>query len=301
MTAFFCVGTFVGIHKNSKSKNPHLNGHNASSSIPPGGTPKNMPTKPSKNFPKHSVDISEEAGVRYLHFGSDWVQGAMRIARPWALELSYTREMMAGLLLRPTNLWPRSALLVGLGAGSLAKFIYRNLPDCRITIIEINPQIEFIARQYFKLPDDPRRLDVVIGCGADYMLSGDRQFDLLLADGFDADARAGALDTVPFYQACRARLSDRGLFGANLLGHNKGFQGSVERIKSAFDNRVAVFPSCDSGNTIAFATGGEPVDLSLEEMRERAVKLKKDHGLDLLPTISRLQLMHPLPDGHLRF
>ena len=30
----------------------------------------------------HSVDISEEAGVRYLHFGSDWVQGAMRIARP---------------------------------------------------------------------------------------------------------------------------------------------------------------------------------------------------------------------------
>ena len=47
-----------------------------------------MPTKPSKNFPKHSVDISEEAGVRYLHFGSDWVQGAMRIARPWALELS---------------------------------------------------------------------------------------------------------------------------------------------------------------------------------------------------------------------
>ena len=208
---------------------------------------------------------------------------------------------MAGLLLRPTNLWPRSALLVGLGAGSLAKFIYRNLPDCRITIIEINPQIEFIARQYFKLPDDPRRLDVVIGCGADYMHSGDRQFDLLLADGFDADARAGALDTVPFYQACRARLSDRGLFGANLLGHNKGFQGSVERIKSAFDNRAAVFPSCDSGNTIAFATGGEPVDLSLEEMRERAVKLKKDRGLDLLPTISRLQLMHPLPDGHLRF
>ena len=105
-----------------------------------------MPTKPSKNFPKHSVDISEEAGVRYLHFGSDWVQGAMRIARPWALELSYTREMMAGLLLRPTNLWPRSALLIGLGAGSLAKFIYRNLPDCRITIVEINPQIEFIAR-----------------------------------------------------------------------------------------------------------------------------------------------------------
>ena len=52
---------------------------------------------------KHGIEIevSEEAGVRYLHFGSDWVQGAMRIARPWSLELDYTREMMTCLLLRP--------------------------------------------------------------------------------------------------------------------------------------------------------------------------------------------------------
>ena len=44
------------------------------------------------------IDISEENGVRYLHFGSEWVQGAMRIRRPYALELAYTREMMAPLL-----------------------------------------------------------------------------------------------------------------------------------------------------------------------------------------------------------
>ncbi|HTY99766.1 MAG TPA: spermidine synthase, partial [Rhodocyclaceae bacterium] len=50
--------------------------------------------------------VSEEAGVRYLHFGSAWVQGAMRIARPFALELDYTREMMACLLLRPEPDWP---------------------------------------------------------------------------------------------------------------------------------------------------------------------------------------------------
>ena len=255
--------------------------------------------RPAKKLPQHSVDISEEDGVRNLHFGSDWIQGAMRIARPWSLELAYTREMMAGLLLRPLQHWPRSALLVGLGAGSLAKFIYRYLPDCRITVVEINPQVEFIARQFFKLPDDPRRLDVVIGCGADYMLGGDRRFDLILVDGYDPDAKAGVLDTEPFYQACRARLGDDGICSVNLLGRNRGFQGSVERIKAAFDGRVAVFPSCDSGNTIAFATGGNPVAVSLDEMRARAEQLKKDTRLNLLPTISRLQLSHPLPDGRL--
>ncbi len=253
----------------------------------------------SKKPPRHSVDISEEDGVRYLHFGSDWVQGAMRIARPWSLELAYTREMMAGLLLRSAP-WPRHALLVGLGAGSLAKFIYRNLPACRITVVEINPQVEFVARQYFKLPDDPQRLEVITGCGADYMLAGGRQFDLILCDGFDADASAGALDTLPFYQACRSRLSDDGLLAVNLLGRNRGFAASVERLRQAFDQRIAVFPSCDSGNTIVFANGGNPVTVSLETMRERATSLKKETRLDLLPTMSRMQLGYPLPDGTLR-
>ena len=67
-------------------------------------------------------------------------------------------------------------------------------------------------------------------------------------------ARTGPLDTLPFYQACRARLSDKGLLGVNLLGRDKTFPASVERLRQAFDQRVAVFPSCDSGNTIAFAT-----------------------------------------------
>lgn len=250
--------------------------------------------------PRHPVDISEADGVRYLHFGSDWVQGAMRIARPWSLELAYTREMMAGLLLRPQTEWPRRVLLIGLGAGSVAKFIYRNLPECHLTIVEINPQVAFIAEQYFKLPHDPKRIDLVIGCGADYMLAGGRQFDLILADGFDPEAKAGVLDTEPFYLACRSRLSDRGLFTANLLGRNKGFQGSVERIKAAFDQHALIFPSCDSGNTIAVARDGQAVEVSLDELRSRAALLKKSSRLDLLPMITRLQLAHPLPDGRLR-
>ena len=250
--------------------------------------------------PRHPIDISEEAGVRYLHFGSDWIQGAMRIARPWSLELAYTREMMAGLLFRESADWPRRALLIGLGAGSLAKFLYRHRPDCRITVIEINPQVEFVARQYFKLPDDPRRLEVRIGCGADFMLDGDSQFDYILVDGFDADARPGDLDTISFYLACRARLTDDGLFCVNLLGRNRGFAASVRRIEEAFAGSVAVFPSCDSGNTMAFASPGHAVDIPLDTLRARAAALKKTSGLDLAPTIGRLQLAHPLPEGRLR-
>ena len=245
-----------------------------------------------------SIEISEEAGVRYLHFSSDWVQGAMRISRPHALELAYTREMMAGLLLREPP-WPRKALLIGLGAGSLAKFIYRNLPDCRITAVEISARVEIVARLHFKLPDDPQRLQVRIADGAEFVRATTERYDYILVDGFDEDARAGALDTLPFYAACRERLSDDGLLAVNLLGRSRGFQASAGRIAEGFDGRALVFPSCDSGNAIAFATAGETVDASADELRERAERLKRETGLNLLPTVTRLTQAKALAHGRL--
>jgi spermidine synthase len=235
----------------------------------------------------NSIEVSEEAGVRYLHFSVDWIQGAMRIGRPNALELAYTREMMAGLLLRAQP-WPREALLIGLGAGSMAKFIYHKLPGTKITVVEIDPQVEIIARLHFKLPDDPLRLRVVIGDGAHYMLEDGKKFDAILVDGFDKSGRAGVLDTLPFYQACRSRLTDDGLLAVNLLGLSRGFKASAERIASAFDGRSRVLPPSSSGNAIAFACAGAPVDVAAGDLMTRAKALNKASGLNLTPTVERL-------------
>ncbi len=245
-----------------------------------------------------SIQVSEKSGVRYLHFSADWIQGAMRIQRPNALELAYSRDMMACLLLRDAP-WPREALLVGLGAGSLGKFIYHRLPETRITVVEIDPQVEIIARLHFKLPDDPERIHIIIGDGADFMRQEGRKFDAIFVDGFDKDGRAGILDTLPFYQACRSRLSDHGVMSVNLLGRSRGFEASAERIASAFAGRSLVFPSCDSGNTIAFGAGDTPVDVSSEELIERAERLNESTGLNLLQTIPRLKAAGKLANNRL--
>jgi len=234
------------------------------------------------------IDISEEAGVRYLYFGSEWIQGAMRIARPWNLELEYTREMMASLLLREGARWPRKVLLIGLGAASLTKFLYRNRPLAHLTVVEIEPDVIAAARQFFKLPEDPKRVSIVIGDGMEYILNSDKKFDLILVDGFDENARSGALDTVPFYQACRTHLSDDGIVAVNLLGRSHGFEASTKRIMAAFTDRALVFPSCESGNAIAFAAAGNPVDISFDDLKESALVLKEEAGLNLLPTLTRL-------------
>jgi spermidine synthase len=247
-----------------------------------------------------SIDIREEAGVRTLHFGSDWIQGAMRIARPWNLELDYTKEMMAGLLLREARQFPRTVLLIGLGAASLTKFLYRHYPLAKLTVVEIEPAVVAAARQFFKLPDDPLRLNIVIADGVEYVASSNKTWDLILVDGFDADARAGALDTEPFYLAARARLSNRGIMAVNLLGRSRGFKASVERIKEAFEGRALAFPSCDSGNAIAFGVAGEVVEIALDDLREQAMELKERTALNLLPTLTRLEQAHTCADGMLR-
>jgi len=246
-----------------------------------------------------SIDISEEAGVRYLHFGSSWIQGAMRIARPFALELDYTREMMLPLLLHDED-WPRHVLQIGLGAASVTKFLYRHRSQARITVVEIDPRVEAAARQFFKLPDDEDRIDIRHGDGADFVIESRQRYDLILVDGFDADARTGRLASLPFYLDCRARLADDGLLCANLLSRRKDFRGSIERLEAAFDGHAISFASGDSGNAIALGAIAASPAPTFEELKRAALQLKKTSGLNLLPTLARLARSRHLAGGVLR-
>ena len=236
-----------------------------------------------------SIEVSEEDGVRYLHFGSHWVQGAMRVARPWSLELEYTRDMMMALLLRPARRWPRSVLLIGLGAASLTKFLYRTLPRSILTVVEIDAAVVRTAAQFFKLPADPRRIAIEIGDGHDFVAASDREFDLILVDGFDAKSRIGKLNTLDFYRNCRSRLTGDGVLAANFLNARRGLAQSLDRMGEGFDGRAFALPHCDSGNVIAIAASGAPIALSVTEMRGGARRLKRDTGLNLLPTLARLE------------
>jgi spermidine synthase len=239
-----------------------------------------------------SIDISEEAGVRYLHFGSHWIQGAMRIARPWALELDYTRDMMLPLLLRPQRGWPRSVLQVGLGAASITKFLYRHRPHAKLTVVEISPDVVTAAWQFFKLPDDAAHLTVEIGDGHAYVAASRARFDLIMIDGFDAKGRAGMLDTVPFYVNCRARLADDGILVTNLLSRRRGAAPGLSPIREAFEERVLALPPCEAGNTIVLATVGAPIHVTFAQLRTNARALKADTGLNLLPTVAGMVTMY---------
>ncbi len=94
------------------------------------------------------VTFSEERGVRYLHFGTEWVQGAMRLNKPDQLELEYAQQMMAWLLFLET---PKRIVQLGLGAAALTKFAYRFLPRAHVEAVELNPAVVVAARTMFAI------------------------------------------------------------------------------------------------------------------------------------------------------
>ena len=244
---------------------------------------------------RSTIEISEQAGVRYLHFGSEWIQGAMRLSKPNALELAYTRDFMLALLLRPEA---KRFLLIGLGAGSIGKFIYFHVPESILTVIEINPDVLHVAREMFLLPQDDARLNIVIDDGARYVQDAANQFDIIFVDGFDRHARVGELDTQPFYEASRARLSGHGLMATNLFGGRvRRFDASIKRIATAFDDRILVLPPCAGGNIIAFGLSGSKVETTIAELSAAARKMRDATGLNLKNAINGLQETYPFTYG----
>jgi spermidine synthase len=233
-----------------------------------------------------SIEVSEERGVRYLHFGSDFVQGAMRIARPWALELQYTRDLMLPLVLRDGP--PATVLQIGLGSASITRFLHRWFPGIRSTVVELDERVVATAREFFKLPDESASLRIVLGEGFDFVASSKSRFDLIVVDAYDEKGRTGSMDTVEFYAAAHARLTRRGLVSANLLTRRRGVAASEARMREVFGGNVRVLPPPEAGNTVAIM-GIEPLfTASAEELRQAAGELRGRTGLNLLPALARL-------------
>ncbi len=233
-----------------------------------------MPCRESGSLP---VQITDRDGIRYLHLGGSSVQSAMRLQAPFDLELEYTRAMMGFLLFHPA---PRQIGLIGLGGGSLAKFIHHHLPDSHLTVLEIDPEVVAAARTWFELPADDARLRVIPGDGAAYVHAHPDSLDVLLVDGFDAEDIAAALTTLKFYRACHAMLRPGGVAVFNLWGSDKFFNQYVLQLARAFGGRILLLPAVEKANVVVFAFRPPAPDAGFAHLADLAQQLEQRYGLE---------------------
>jgi spermidine synthase len=216
------------------------------------------------------VTLSEQDGVRYLHFGTEWVQGAMRIRKPDWPELEYAQHMMAWMLFVDA---PRAIVQLGLGAATLTKFCYRQFEEAQVTAVELNPSVIAICASMFKLPPEDDRLRVLEMDAMDFVLDADNRdaVDVLQCDLYDATARGPVLDTPEFYQACNACLTDQGIMTVNLFGDHPSFAKNIKALRFAFKH-VICMPEVHEGNVVALCFKRKP-DLDPDRLAARAAQI----------------------------
>lgn len=227
------------------------------------------------------VNFSDYGNLRYLHLGTEWVQGSMRLDAPNDLDLEYIQRMMVWLLfVDPASVGQRQAMQLGLGAGSLTKFCRKKL-RMATTAIELNPQVIAACRLWFKLPADDTRLSVVLGDAAQVVASTHWQarIDALQVDLYDHEAAAPVLDSETFYADCRRLLTEDGAMTVNLFGRSSSYARSLETITRAFGaEAVWAFKPTREGNTVVFAQR-TPHRPTRAQLVERADQIQARWGL----------------------
>ena len=220
--------------------------------------------------------IVDDGETRQLLFGLDFIQSAMRIDDPVALEFAYTRKMMMACLLFVPD--PAHVLMIGLGGGSLAKFCLRHLPRARLTVVEVNADVITLRRE-FEVPED-ERLAIVHADAAEFLPATEGDADVVLLDGFDATGIAPAFLDRDFYQAARRRLRPGGVLVANFAGPRGEWKKHWDLLDRVFDKRVLLGQVAGGDNHIAlaFADAGYPPDWAW--LQERAAALASRYPLD---------------------
>ena len=227
------------------------------------------------------LEIVEKEGVRALHFGSHARQSSMLLADPNRLHSLYARAMMAGLLFHDN---PSDILMIGLGGGTIAKFLLHHFTDCRLKVVEFRSSVLKIARSHFGLPFDPR-MKIKIGCGAQHVYQHSKEYserhDLILIDAYDHAGMAPEVSSEVFFDNCRTLLTKNGLLIINLWGTDKNmFQQVTWNMGRMFNRRMLFLPVRGRGNIIGFAFGEEMPKPGLQELIYKAKLLELRYQLE---------------------
>lgn len=224
--------------------------------------------------------VYEEGGFRLMSISDTLThevlkQGRMHLSEAGpGLASPYMANSLSGLYWHPR---PQSVAVLGLGTGSIPRFLRSAYPETEIIVVEHAQEIIDLAKKHFRL-EMPGTYNYQC---QDYMVwlnrSLVRGLDLLIVDVFTNHSLIESMSNSEFFQLCRDRLQVEGVLTINLVGTEEQIERCFEAAKNVFQYlyRVPVFDNC------CVLVAGRTPSPTLVDQR---VLIVKDGGFDRIPS-----------------
>ena len=179
--------------------------------------------------------------MRFLITDPGSVQSGMLLNNPDKLAFDYTEHYALAWHILPEA---KNFLMLGGGGYSVPKYLLASKPEAIVDVVEIDPGITQVAKEFFFLKDNPglhifhEDARVFLNRNAEETPG---RYDIIMGDTFSSNYNIPFhLGTVECAQRIKVLLRDNGVFVCNIISAITGDQGRILRgIHAAF---AEVFP-----------------------------------------------------------
>ncbi|MFB6105113.1 MAG: spermidine synthase [Halobacteriaceae archaeon] len=236
--------------------------------------------------PYAHLQVVDEDGVRTLYLDGA-PQSAMYIDGRQGYPFEYSRYLHIPMLMQSDV---DRVLFIGGGGFSTPSRYIAEYPNVTVDVVELDPAVIRVAKQYFDVPDSPR-LNIYQGDGRNFLESTNRTYDVIVLDAYRKDRVPFQLTTVEFMRLASNHLDSDGVLVANLISARSGagsafFRAEVKTMQRPFEH-VYAFPTSETPllqNIEVVATNRE-LGYSMADLLARARARREYVGLNLTAEI----------------
>jgi len=133
----------------------------------------------------------------------------------------------------------KKTLMIGGAAYIYPQYYLRKYPTATIDVVEIDPKLTALAREYFSLKDDPR-LQIIHADGRVFLNQNEKKYDVVLMDAFNSISIPPQLASKEAVEKIYNSLDDDGVVLVNIISAASGKRSLF--LQAEYMAYQAVFP-----------------------------------------------------------
>ncbi|ELY86934.1 spermidine synthase [Natrinema altunense] len=208
---------------------------------------------------------------------------AMDLGDPDRHVFEYTRYFHIPMLMVDDPDEVENVLFIG-GGGYTGPKDYERTYDVDVDVAELDPEVSQAAKDYFRL-EESENMTVHTKDGRQFLRETDKNYDVIVLDAYQKDQVPVHLTQLGFMELAADRLTDDGVFLANIISAPSGagsdfyraqYKTIDEAFASTYSYRTSDWGSVQNIEVVATKADTDFTEADLAERNER-----RDLGLDL--------------------